>query len=97
MTLVKDKEKTYYERIQKRIDLMKEFADTCDPKIVTAAKEALGLSYAALKDSDMTIDDILRFAVKSDEYENKFRQECSCLKAADLVKLQKKSVYPFRP
>lgn len=94
--LVKDKEKTYHERIQKRIDLMKEFADTCDPKIVTAAKEALGLSYATLKDSDMTIDDILRFEVKSDEYENKFREECSCLKAANLVELQKKSVYPFR-
>ena len=80
--LVADKEKTYYERIHKRIDLMKEFADTCDPRIVTAAKEALGLSYAALigKDEDMTIDDILRFEVKSDEYENKFRKECACNK-----------------
>lgn len=79
--LVKDKEKTYYERVGKRIDLMKEFADTCDPRIVTAAKEALGLSYSSLlKDGDMTIDDILRFEVKSDEYENKFRKECICNK-----------------
>ncbi len=79
--LVTDKEKPYYERIQKRIDLMKEFADTCDPRIVTAAKEALGLSYAALKKgADMTIDDILRFEVKSEEYEDKFRKECACNK-----------------
>lgn len=42
--LFKDKEKTFYERINKRIDLMKEFADRCDPRIVIAAKEALGLS-----------------------------------------------------
>jgi len=95
--LVKDKEKTYYERIHKRIDLMREFADTCNPRIVTAAKEALGLSYAALKDGDMTIDNILRFEVKSDEYENKFREGCSCIKADNLTKLEKKSVYPFRP
>lgn len=81
--LVKDKEKTYYERIQKRIDLMKEFSDTCDPKIVTAAKEVLGLSYAALKDGDLTIDEILKFEVKSDQYENSFREGCSCFKAAN--------------
>lgn len=82
--LVADKEKTYYERINKRIDLMKEFADTCNPKIVMAAKEALGLSYAALKNElkneDMTIDDILRFEVKSREYEDKFIKECVCNK-----------------
>lgn len=77
--LVADKEKPYYERIQKRIDLMKEFADTCDPRIVMAAKEALGLSYGALKKgSDITIDDILRFEVKSGEYVDKFRKECAC-------------------
>jgi hypothetical protein len=92
--LFKDKEKTYYERINKRIDLMKEFVDRCDPRIVTAAKEALGLSYAALKDEDMTIDDILRFEVKSDEYEDKFRRQCSCLKTADLLNLEKH--HPFR-
>ena len=85
--LVSDKEKTYYERINKRIDLMKEFADTCDPRIVTAAKEALGISFAASRkmekgtiDEDITIDDILKFEVKSREHEDKFIKECFCRK-----------------
>ena len=85
--LVSDKEKTYYERINKRIDLMKEFVDTCDPRIITAAKESLGISNAASRkiengtiDEDITIDDILKFEVKSLEYEDKFIKECFCKK-----------------
>lgn len=37
--LVKDKEKSDYDRLQKRIDLMKEFTDSCDPRVVKAARE----------------------------------------------------------
>lgn len=94
--LVKDKDKSDYERLQKRIDLMKEFTDSCDPRIVKAAREALGITHKALREDIYNVDDIMRFEVKATEYQEKFINECSCLKTSKLVELEKKSVYPFR-
>jgi hypothetical protein len=95
--LLQDKEKSHYDRINKRIDLMKKFADTCDPRIVKAAREVLGISNDALRNDKMNTMDILQFEVKASEYTEKFINECGCLKVADLIKLRKKSVYPFSP
>ena len=75
---------------------MKEFADTCNTKIVKAAREILGISNDALRKDAMNMMDILQFEVKASEYTEKFINECNCIKAAELVNLQKKSIYPFR-
>lgn len=94
--LVEDKGKSDYERLQKRIDLMKEFTDSCDPRVVKAAREALGITRKALREGKYNIDDIMQFEVKATEYQEKFINECSCLKASKLIELEKKSMYPFR-
>ena len=94
--LVKDKEKSDYDRLQKRIDLMKEFTDSCDPRVVKAAREALGLTHKALREGTHNVDDILRLEVKATEYQERFIEECSCIKASKLVELEKKSIHPFR-
>ena len=52
-----------------------------------------GLSYALVIKNWISESKGYDFA---SGHENKFREECSCLKAAKLVELQKKSVYPFR-
>lgn len=94
--LIEDKEKSDYDRLQKRIDLMKEFTDSCDTRIVKAAREALGLTHKALREGKHNVDDILQLEVKATEYQDEFIEKCSCIKASKLVELEKKSIYPFR-